>query len=463
MSDAAWRYHRHQVEFLDDPVTVWIWDNERKAPVAQQMLRPEAESILGLRLAKQALRLDPLNRSALVAQDSLSLEQAIRRVGFASFPANDPETFTAVKATGPSILSDVLKTAIVDGKTDLAAAAATALGQVTDRSELSRTGQPHPLVDALYAPGRRTQFAAARALVSLAPITPFPGSSRIVPVLARFVNNQAVSRAVVIDSNPTRGSQLAGLLLALGYDSELELSGAKGFVATTETADVELILISFDLFRAGWSLSDTLANLQADSRTAAIPVFIYGPLDVQYKRPNLDLDYPGIKFLVQPIDAPTLLQQLTGLPAPLGEAERAGYAREAAQLLAQIATQRQEGPLTPDLTAAEPALAISLGDAGTASPAATALGEVPDPDAQRSLMALVLDPAQGPAIRQQSASQVVHSIRRFGPLVTAGQEAQLMTSVREELNPDMRAELVKIVRALRPPRIPASAKPLASP
>ncbi len=403
LSDAAWRYHRHQVEFLDDPVAVWAWDNERKAPVAQQVPRPDAESILGLRLIKQALRLDPLNRSALVAQDSLSLERAIRRVGFTSFPANDLETFNTAKATGPSILSEVLKTAVANGKPDLAAAAATALGQVTDRSELGRTGHPHPLVDALYAPGRRTQFAAARALVNLAPIAPFPGSSRIVPVLARFVNNQAVSRAVVIDSNPTRGSQLAGFLITLGYDSELELSGAKGFIAATESADVELILISFDLFRSGWNLSDTLANLQADSRTAAIPVFIYGPLNVQYNRPNLDIDYPGIKFLVQPIDAPTLLQQLTGLPAPLGEVERAGYARQAALLLAQIATRQQEGPLTADLPAAEPALAIGLSDVGTASPAATALGEVPDPDAQRSLMALVLNPSQGPAIRQQSA------------------------------------------------------------
>ena len=60
----------------------------------------------------------------------------------------------------------MLKTAIADGKTDLAAAAATALGQVTDRAALTATGRPHPLVDALYAPGRRVQFAAAKALVT---------------------------------------------------------------------------------------------------------------------------------------------------------------------------------------------------------------------------------------------------------------------------------------------------------
>ena len=39
--------------------------------------------------------------------------------------------------------------------------------------------------------------------------------------------NQALPRAVVIDSNPNRGSQLAGFLINLGYDSELELTGSQ--------------------------------------------------------------------------------------------------------------------------------------------------------------------------------------------------------------------------------------------
>ena len=229
-------------------------------------------------MAREALRLDPNDREAQVAQLSLALEKAVERVGFTSFPAQDQATFAAATASGPSILGEVLKTAIADGKTDLAAVAATALAQVTDRTALSGTGRPHPLVDALYAPGRRVQFAAAKALVTLAPIQPFPGSSRVVPTLARFVINQALPRAVVIDGNPNRGSQLAGFLINLGYDSELELTGTKGFLAAAEAADVELILVSYDLFREGWRLTDTLANLEADSRTAAIPVFIYGPL-----------------------------------------------------------------------------------------------------------------------------------------------------------------------------------------
>ena len=144
--------------------------------------------------------MDPGNHEAQVAQVSLTLEKAIERVGLSSFPTKDPATFNAVKASGASILSDVLKTAIRDRKAELAAIAATALGQVIDQNALTATGQPHPLVDALYAPARHVQFAAAKALVALAPTRPFPGSSRVVPTLARFVMNQALPRAVVIDS-----------------------------------------------------------------------------------------------------------------------------------------------------------------------------------------------------------------------------------------------------------------------
>ena len=284
---------------------------------------------LGLRLAREALRLDPTNRDAQVAQISLALEKAIERVGFDEFPAKDQATFAAATASGPSILGDVLKTAIADGKTDLAAAAARALGQVTDPGALAATRRPHPLVDALYAPGRRAQIAAAKALVNLAPSRAFPGSSRVVPTLARFVINQPLPRAIIIDGNPNRGSQIAGFLITLGYDSELELTGSKGFRAAVESADVELILISFDLFRAGWAcpirwpisrptrgprrfrFSSTARSIfRSKSRTCRL---ITRAFALWSRRPTPNLSKSNS----------------TACRRPLTDAERAGYAREA--------------------------------------------------------------------------------------------------------------------------------------
>ena len=140
-------------------------------------------------------------------------------------------------------------------------------------------------------------------------------------------------------------------------------------------------------------MNDTLANLGADSRTAGIPVFIYGPLDVQYKRPNLEHDYPGVKFLVQPVNPNMLRRQLKALPAVPGDTARVSYAHEAATLLARIAAE-PKGPLVTDLTTIEPTLTLALNEARVAPAVATALREIPDPDAQRSLADVVLDPSR---------------------------------------------------------------------
>jgi hypothetical protein len=449
LTDAAWSYHRHQAELPSDPGVIWEWDKDRKAPSAREMPRTQVEAASGLRFAQEALRLSPHDRDAKVVQLSLALEKAVERVGFSAFPDRDQATFTMATTSGPSILEEVLKTAVADGKTELAAVAIMALARTTDQTALSRTGKPHPLVSALSTPGRRIQFAAAKALVGLAPTRPFPGSSQVIPTLARFVKNQALPRAVVFDGNPNRGNHVAGLLTKLGYDSEVELTGNQGFLAAAESADVELILLSYDLFGHGWGLNDTLANLRADARTAAIPVYIYGPLNVKFKRPNLEHDYPGIKFLVHPVDTVTLGQQLKNLPAKLDDAERAGYAREAATLLAQIAKEHK-GPLPGDLIGAKPALAAALNRADTAPSATVALGNLPDPSAQRTLASVVLDPARDLSLRRQSSAELVQSIRRFGRLITAGQETRLIAALREEANPDVQDDLMTILRALRP-------------
>ena len=186
----------------------------------------------------------------------------------------------------------------------------------------------------------------------------------MVPTLTRFLTSQSLPRAVVIDRNPSRGSQLAGSLRALGYEAVMETSGDQGFQAAAETADVELVLVSYALDHgASWGLIDILTNLKSDARTADLPVFVYGPLDLEINRPNLPKDFPGVKYLVQPMDPATLEKLIGGRPSKFTEADRTGYAQEAAALLARIAAQ-PKGPFTADLAAAEPALAAALEPAG---------------------------------------------------------------------------------------------------
>jgi hypothetical protein len=455
LTDAAWGYHRSRPEFPEEPVVLWSWDETKQAPAPRELRAAEANTILGLRFAREALRLDPSNRSAQVAQLSLALERAVEQVGPEAVPAREPAAFAAATAAGPAILSEVLATAVADGKTGLAAAATLALAKVTDRAAIAAGSRPHPLVRALSAPGRRTQFVAARALVDLAPDRPFAGSSMVVPTLARFVVNQPQPRAIVIDGNPERGSQLTGFLLNLGYHAELERTGSEGFRDAAESADVELVLVSSDLFSGAWTLTDTLANLQADARTAGLPLFVYGPYDLRYLRPNLEHDFPGIRYLVPPVDAAMLERQLKGRPSALTDADRAGYAREAAALLARIAAHRQS-PLWADLSAVEPALAGALAVPETAQAAAAALAQLPDPDAQRSLAALVLDPSRPPALRSQVAGLLAGSIRKFKPLVTARQEARFAAARDEERDPTVQAAIAAVLDALRSAAAPGA-------
>lgn len=449
LADAAWAYHRARSEFPDETTILWTWDDANKVPAPREVTPQEARTEMGLRMARQALQLDPNDRSAQAAQLSLTLERAARRAGPDAVAAQDAATFNAAVAAGPELLTRVLDTAIADGKNDLAAVAVLALAKVTNRAALSTPdGHPHPLVRALAAPGRRTQFAAARALVALAPDRPFPGSSLVAPALARFAVNQSLPRAIVIDGNASRASLLTGALNSLGYLATGERTGDLGFLAASGSADVELVLVAYDLHAGNWKLTDTLANLQADARTRGIPVYVYGPYDLEITRPNLARDFPGIRSIV-PTDDPALLErQLKGRPSLLTGAERTAYAREATALLARIATARGN-PMAEDLRRVEPALTTALFVPDTTRPAASALAELPDPSAQRSLADVALDPSRPDAIRIEAARLVVASVRRFRPLLTREQEARLIAQIPEETDPAVRSALSAVVAALR--------------
>lgn len=456
LADEARRYHTHAIRFPGNSVLLWVWDEARRVPAARTATRTEAEGDFGTKLARAALAIDPSDRASQVVLVSLTLEKAVERVGFAAFPANDPSnTFAAAVAAGPAVLGDVLRTAIADGKTDLAAVAATALGRVIDPGLLAVGGRVNPLIEALSAPGRRARFAAARALVALDPRRPFAGSSRVVPVLAQFVTNQGPPRAVVIDGNLARGSQLSGHLKAFGYEPVLVPTGVEGFRVASESADVELIVIDHHMIAGDWRLHDTLSNLRADARTAGVPVYVVGPLGRRVDLASLTTRFPGVRFLVTPAGPGPLEQQLAivGRPSPVSDQERAGYAREAAELLARIAG-RPNSPFEPDLAAVEPALAVALNTPGTSLGASAVMGDVADPNAQRGLADVLIDPGKSLPLRLSAASQLARSVRRFGPLVAADQEAKLLAAFDREADPALRTALGAVVGALRPKATP---------
>jgi hypothetical protein len=460
LTDEARRYHTHAIRFPGDPVLIWVWDEASQAPVPRTVSKSEAEGYFGLSLARAALAIDPTDRAAQVVLVSLALEKAVERTGFDKFPEGDASnTLATAVSAGSAVLSDVLRTAIVDRKDDLAAVAAGALGKVTDTNALAVNGQANPLVEALSAPGRRARFAAARALVALDPRKPFAGSSRVVPTLAQYVTTQGEPRAVVIDGNVANGSKLAGYLKALGYEPDLAMTGADGFRAASESADVEVVFVEHALVQGDWKLHDTLANLRADARTAGLPIYIVGPLASQVDLGSLLDRFPGVKFVVTPTDAKTLDRQLAfgGRPRLISDEERSSYAKEAAVLLAQIAA-RPGSPFASDLNRIEPELTTALNLPETSLAASAVLGDVADPNAQRGLADVLIDPSKPWPLRVSAAAHLARSVQRFGPLVAADQEAKLLSAFDREVDPALRTALGTVIGALRPKAAPIGAR-----
>ncbi|AMV35869.1 hypothetical protein [Planctomyces sp. SH-PL62] len=448
LDDAAESLARHQYEMPGERVLLWRWDEAQGLPAPVVARQVDVEGIFGGKLAGQALQLEPANRRAQVVQLGFLLERAIDKVGFANFPAQDQETYAEALAAGPEVLADLLRGAIATSRVNLAAVTAEALGKVADPSLPSRDGRPHPLVEALSAPGRRLQLAAARAIVDLSPTRAFPGSSRVVPTLARFLLNQSRPRAVVIDGNPARGAQVAGALRGLGYEANVETSGERGFQSATESADVEMILTAHDHASGSWDLLDILSILRSDARTSPLPLFVYGPSDLEARRPNLARNYPGVKFVVYTATPEDLERQIGGRPSKLSDEERMSQAKAAAETLARIAA-RPRSLFAPDLAAARETLSSAIGLFGVEGPIAETLGEIPSPQAQRALADAILDGSRDPALRRDGARRLARSIQRFGPMLAPDQEVKLSHAFQSEDDADLHTGLGMVLGALR--------------
>ena len=87
---------------------------------------------------------------------------------------------------------------------------------------------------------------------------------------------------------------------------------------------------------------------------------------------------------------------------------------------------------------------MALSGPETGSSAVLALGQIPDPEARRSLADVAFDPSRASARRSQAATQLVRSIQRFGPLISADQEARLSRVLETEPDAEVRASLQNV-------------------
>ena len=247
---------------------LWSWDNQQNALSAWNVSPETASLIVGSRFARQALTLSPERRDLQALYLSLRLAYDAHLAGWESALPTGPGTaHDLALLAGPEVALSSLEYSLQNPNPAAALAALQVLSQIGNRSQLrNRNGQASPIIQAMNYPNFRVQFAAASTVLQLDPEESFRGASRIVSILTRALNDSGDKQGLAIDPNEDRAATMAGLLTETGFAPLQASTGQDGFKIAAERGDVELIVIHAAVIR--WSLTQTIANLRADARTA---------------------------------------------------------------------------------------------------------------------------------------------------------------------------------------------------
>ncbi len=437
----------------DGTVELWTWDSQNNILISKNVRPYEASLHAGLSFARQALALAPEDKNYQALVVAVSLAAAKQQSGAESaLPTGPGSVHNLALSAGAETVSNALGLAMKSRNADAALAALEVLGQIgTPHQLFVREAQGAPVIAALNFPDRRVQFAAATTVLKIDPENRFRGSERVVSILARALQGSGMPKCLVVTSHAQRGSATAGLVGQMGYEPLVTQTGMEGFKLATEQTDVELILLDANTIR--WPLSMTLANLRADSRTAAIPIAVLGPESVKTDVERLVARYPFTTFVVEPLTLDGISSQLRpfldSLATPqLTPEQRSVQTAAAAYWLAEIADCGKTGIY--NLAAAEKSLSSGLNDARLSRELLAAMSGIGTVSAQEQLQEFSTSTKIDNATRGFAASRLARHIRRFGLLLSVERVAELEKAWRSEADPAVATALAAAVGSLKP-------------
>ena len=345
----------------------------------------------------------------------------------------------------PETAADVLDAAIAHGMGEAAAGVAAALAPPRG----GRATQPlspavrKALVRALALPDAGLQFAAARTLALAAGEPPYPGSSRVVEILAHAATSTGVDRVVVAHPDTEVVDALATGVSRFGYEPVRVSTGREAIFAARERADTVLVLLAARL--ATPSALETVQLLQQQGVGDVPPVLVVvDPLDDDGR--GCFLSQTIMKFgdlhrvaiidrldsLFQPVvdevtgdvallpRLPDMLAQAAGPQAvdpasrEAARLTRLGRASEAFTLLAELS--RRGWDVRPVTTTALAAVTT----AELYAPAVALLATLGRPEAQEALVAEAERSDLAPPLRAAALAAFSTSVQRHGVLLTCG-------------------------------------------
>lgn len=434
-------------------VELWDWD-EATSTVTMSAVPPETAAIrVGTQIARQAFELSPqrtdlnaLYWTALMAQ---KLHVAGREVAIQTDPGS---TFHLGLQLGPEVMQQALTEALQLEQPVAAVAALQVLAQTGSAHQLKAvSGHVAPVVGALNHPDPRVQFSAASTILTWNPTTSFRGASRVVEVLTRNLADAGTSRGVAIDANEQRATTMSAALREMGFEPDMATTGQDGFKLATERGDVGLFLIEANVAR--WELSQTLANLRADARTAYIPIIVYGDDSLRDRVERTAASYSRVRFATKVSVASEMTRQVApylkrwrteSMTQPQREATR----KAALDWFVQLADRNASSLF--DLTRAENALMAATNDEALAEAAVFVLGAISTPPAQTKLFEIATTASRPDAVRERALSQLTAHFQRHGMLLTSQQADELRKSAREATAPELQSAFAAALGALHP-------------
>ncbi len=436
-------------------VEMWSWDTQSGSVTMTPVTIETASMIVGTRQARQAFELSPerveLHALYWVALMASELHEAGRGAAIRTEPGS---TFHLGLQLGPDVMQPALTEAIQLEQSLAAVAALQALSQTANAHLLKAAeGKPAPVVAALNHPDPRVQFAAASTILTWDPPTSFRGVSRVVEVLARNLADSGKARGVVIDAGEARATEMAAALSELGFEPEAVSTGQEGFKIAAEHGDVGLFLIEANVAR--WELSQTIANLRADARTAYIPIVIYGGDKTQPRIERIAESYPRVRFALSTGSTADMKRQVTPFLKPLQadtltQTQRAATKRAALFWLTQLADRRQATIF--DLKPAENVLFAAANDADLAEQAVFSLGAIGTSSAQTKLFEIATAASRSVLLRDRALAQLTAHIHRHGLLLKEMQVAELKQAARQEVDPQLKTSFAAALGSLHPDR-----------
>jgi hypothetical protein len=391
--------------------------------------------VLAMRAASRALGINASMSPAL----SLWLAANLRRENRLPAGAADlsyPKTMMPpkfyIESAGPLRQHDVLNRALDDADAALALDAIAALAATAGTDALvNREGTVQPLLRALSYPDRRVRFAAAFAMTNARPSAAFPGSHRVVPVLAEALRQSENRYALVIGRNRESANSLGATVRELGFQAiaGTALSEVRGDVNAGPGVDLIVTDLPID------AIADLYHTTGEDYKLAAVPLLAVISAGDQIEFNRRYEGHDRLRSTLASTDPKALsdaVKQAASAYAgdPIGADEALVYATSALALLRSVAVG---SAAVFQIADAEPALVQALGDAreSIVTQAADVLALIPSPDAQRQIADAALDMARPENVRIALLGSLAESAKNFGSHLIPAQSDRLLTLVKE--------------------------------